>query len=223
MTSRVPARAGRLAGLSGLLLLVILAGGCAGTRGAASGPTTSTATPTTALTTATSTPPSTTPVTTGRPTSPVAPPTGPARARECRTADLTLRLGAIESAMGHQYQALDFTNTSAQSCFLVGFPGVSYVDDHGRQVGAAAVRDGRIGAPVTLAPHQTASAILNLTNVGVFDPAQCDPRPVSGLRVYPPDSTLAMYVPRAGTGCAIDGTPSPQLRVQTIQPGAGAP
>ena len=141
---------------------------------------------------------------------------------ECKPANLKLSLGGGEAAAGHVFQALRFTNVSKVSCVIVGFPGVSYVTgDNGRQVGEPAQRDGKIGAQITLHPGQVASAIISETDVGVFDPAQCKPTDTRGFRVYPPDSTASMFVAQPGRGCA-GNPPDPQLRVQTIKPGAGS-
>jgi hypothetical protein len=134
---------------------------------------------------------------------------------QCRSAGLTVSLGAPEGAAGSVYRLLIFTNTGDQDCELTGFPGVSYVTgDDGHQVGAAAERVGDRGAAVHIAPGGTASAQLQLVNVGNYDPAVCHPTPVRGLRVYPPGETSALFVAAGGTGCA--GTPGQQLTVKTI-------
>ena len=69
-----------------------------------------------------------------------------------------------------------------------------------------------------------ASAIVGMTDHGVFDAKVCRPTPVAGFRVYPPDETASMYLalPNGGTGCAGE-TPSPQLRVTAIKAGPGQP
>lgn len=147
-------------------------------------------------------------------------PAGPGRG-ECNSANLRLSVARLGAATGHFYQSVQFTNTGSAPCVLMNFPGVSYVTgDNGTQVGAPAVRDGAPGGGVTIAPGQVASAQLEMTDVGVFDASSCQPTPVRGLRVYPPDNTAALYVDDPGTGCA-GNPPSPQLRVQTIKPGPG--
>jgi hypothetical protein len=141
---------------------------------------------------------------------------------ECRTTNLKLSLGPGDGAAGHVFQALRFTNVSAQNCVIVGFPGVSYVTGSaGTQVGAPAARDGAKGNEIILKPGDVASTIVTLTDVGVFDASTCKPTSTLGLRVYPPDSTASMFVAQTGTGCA-GTTTSPQLRVQTIKPGVGS-
>jgi hypothetical protein len=140
---------------------------------------------------------------------------------ECKTGNLKLSLGPSDGAAGHVFQALRFTNVSKVSCVIVGFPGVSYVTgDSGTQVGAPAARDGAKGAQITLKPGQVASAVISMTDIGVFDTATCKPTTTRGLRIYPPDSTASMYIAQTGRGCA-GNPPSPQLRVQTIKPGNG--
>lgn len=141
---------------------------------------------------------------------------------ECKAANLKLTLGPSDGAAGHFFQALRFTNASSQNCVIVGFPGVSYVTGtNGTQVGAPAQRDGAKGGQIILKPGDVASALVDFTDVGVFDQSACRPTPTLGLRVYPPDSTASVFIAQNGTGCA-GTTPSPQLRVQTIKPGTGS-
>jgi hypothetical protein len=138
---------------------------------------------------------------------------------ECKPANLKLTLGPGDGAAGHVFQALRFTNVSKVSCVIVGFPGVSYVTgDSGSQVGQPAKRDGAIGSQITLTPGHVASAVVTET---VFDASACKPTTTRGFRVYPPDSTASMFVAQNGRGCA-GNPPDPQLRVQTIKPGAGS-
>jgi len=140
---------------------------------------------------------------------------------ECKSTNLKLSFGQSNGAAGHIYQPLRFTNSSAQNCIIVGFPGVTYVTGtNGTQVGAPAQRDGAKGGQILLKPGQVASTIVTFTDVGVFDPSVCKPTPTLGLRVYPPDQTASLFIAQTGTGCA-GNPPSPQLRVQTIKPGLG--
>ena len=141
---------------------------------------------------------------------------------ECTADSLTLSLGTGDAGMSQRHQPLRFTNTGGKSCVIVGFPGLSYVTgDSGRQVGAAATRDGRIGAQITLRPGEVASTTVHSVDAQVFDAAACKPTPVRGYRVYAPDDTAAIFVPLpAGTeGCA-GTTPDPQLSVSTIVAGS---
>jgi hypothetical protein len=171
----------------------------------------------------TATPPSTpatgaVPSTTAPASSPAPPPAG---SGECTVADLTLTLGASEGTAGTTYRALVFANAGGRVCTIQGFPGVSFVaGEDGHQVGEAAVRVGEKGPVITLTPGATATAPLGFVNVGNFDPADCVPTPVRGLRVYPPHDTASEFVLFDTTACA--GTPpSNHLTVRTVHEGSG--
>lgn len=224
----------RVAGLVSGAFLVVLAAACSAQP--TSGQPTGNALPPAPVTTAQNTVPATTiappPLLTLTPTAPVptavAPPaaTHPPTAvvhttgtPECTVHTLSLKLGPSDDATGHHFQNLDFTNISKSSCFIVGFPGVSYVDYHGHQVSQPAVRDGNKGPRIVLAPGQIASADVSMTDPGVFDPGTCKAVSVAGLRVYPPDSFLAMFVSKPSTACS--GPVEPQLLVQTMVRGPG--
>lgn len=163
-------------------------------------------------------------------TSPAATPSAAVAAKqapltpECKAADLKLSFGGNDASMSQQYQVLRFTNVGTRSCVIVGFPGVSYVaGDNGTQVGPAAVRDGKIGPQVTLAPGAVASTVIHSVDAQVFDQNVCHPTRVRGFRVYAPDDRAAMFIPIVdGWGCA-GTTPDPQLSVVTIKPGPGYP
>lgn len=140
----------------------------------------------------------------------------------CTSKDLALSLGRGDAAAGTAWRPLRFTNKSKSTCEIQGFPGVSYVaGDDGRQVGAAAYRDGTKGKPVMLKPGGVAYAAVGFTQVRNFDPADCEPTAVRGLRVYPPQETASMFLRNSGTGCANADLGGNQLKVQTIRPGMG--
>ncbi|MPY77390.1 MAG: DUF4232 domain-containing protein [Actinophytocola sp.] len=145
-----------------------------------------------------------------------------ANPRLCTSGDLKLSLGPASGAAGTIWRPLRFANVSGAPCEIQGFPGVSYVaGDDGHQVGAAAYREGTEGAVVTLAAGDTAYAAVGFTQVGNYDPADCRPTNVRGLRVYPPQETNSKFVPYKRTGCANEKLRSHQLRVRTMQPGNG--
>ncbi|MDN5860606.1 MAG: DUF4232 domain-containing protein [Pseudonocardia sp.] len=151
------------------------------------------------------------------PTSPP-PPTGTGVPR-CTTGELRASLGVGDAGAGSVFRPLVLTNIGSRTCELVGHPGVSYVaGDDGHQVGPAAVMDGPRTPQVSLAPGESAVAPLRMVNVGVFDPAACQPVPVRGLRVYPPGDTASLFVPfDGGRACSIT-PPEPQLYVQAARP-----
>ncbi|MCL8494843.1 DUF4232 domain-containing protein [Corynebacterium sp. B5-R-101] len=125
----------------------------------------------------------------------------------CSTEQLDIGLSNEQGAAGSRLADITFTNASSEPCTLNGFPGVSAVtNDDGTQLGAAAEREtGQETAPVTLEPGHTASASLKMTNVGVLDPASCQPQAADGLRVYPPGETASAFIRVPGLeGCAGD-------------------
>lgn len=135
----------------------------------------------------------------------------------CKAGDVALSLGGGDAGAGSEYRSLLIKNTSGTPCTIQGFPGVSYVGgDNGAQIGQAAERDGSKGAPVKLAPGQTAAADLQFAQVRNFDPGICKPTPVKGLRVYLPQETASKFVPLDGTGCAGTNIPGKQLGVKTV-------
>ena len=190
-----------------LMLLAAACGGCSGSP-AASPVTTATVTATpsgtsTLATVATSpTPATTSSHVSGAP-------------RTCLTSGLSLRLGARQGAAGSVYEPIVFTNTSASTCTMYGYPGVSFVaPGTGHQVGAAASRNPQHPpSTVILAPGARASALLQVVDAGNYSAASCRIMTVSGLRVYPPGNTAAAYLPfsAATTAC------STQVRQLTVE------
>ncbi|SDC75420.1 Protein of unknown function [Actinokineospora iranica] len=141
---------------------------------------------------------------------------GAATGNDCKAADLKLAVRDGDAAAGTVYRSLVFTNSGTRTCTIQGFPGVSYVAGaDGHQVGPAAFRVGAKGAPVTLAPGQSASADVGFVNVRNYDAAACKPTEVRGLRVYPPHDTASMFVELPGVGCA-GSPPGNQLTVKTV-------
>ena len=140
----------------------------------------------------------------------------------CKTGDLALSLGRGDAAAGTAHKPLQFTNISDGPCVIQGFPGVSYVaGEDGHQVGPAAYREGEKGAPVTLRKGEVAHAPVGFVQVRNYEPAECEPQPVRGLRVYPPQETDSMFIELDRTGCASEEIPGHQLVVRTIQKGSG--
>ncbi|HJP79419.1 MAG TPA: DUF4232 domain-containing protein [Pseudonocardiaceae bacterium] len=197
---------------AGLLAAALLTA-CGGSSSAGSAPSSSLDVSSTAAATTT---------TAMAPTTTATQPAGSGGSKECKAGNLKLSLGSGDAAAGHFYVPIVFTNTGSAPCLMRGFPGVSYVTgDNGSQVGAPATRNGSIGSSITLAPNATASSVVTVTDVAVFDANSCQPTSVRGFRVYAPDDTASMFIARDGTGCA-GNPPSPQLQVQTVKAGAGS-
>jgi hypothetical protein len=111
---------------------------------------------------------------------------------------LTLSISGEEGALGTIYRGLVFTNTGGRTCTIQGFPGMSFVaGDDGHQVGKAAAWDGAKGGVLTLKPGEAATAPVGFTNIDAYDPANCRPTPVRGLRVYPAPAENVIRAGRA--------------------------
>lgn len=197
----------------GALVIVLVLGACThGSNHASS--TTSTAatasstpstpsTPSTTVASSTTLPP-TAIGTQPAPSSP--PPTGPPAAAGCRSADLALSVGPQNGAAGTQYFEIGFRNDASFPCVLTGYPGVSFLDASGTQIGVPASRDDVTHSPVTIASHESAYARVGVGNPGVFDCAGVTP---NDIRVFPPNETVAVLVPPP-TGllvCPTQGAP----------------
>ena len=217
-------RFGRAALVVGGAALVLVMAGCSDLGGTskAADPQVPTVEPSnTAPTSATDTPPPTTPTSAPPSSSTSSQPQQGQDSGACQTTDLRLSLGVGDGATGTLYRPLQFTNVGGRTCVIQGFPGVSYVTgDDGHQVGQPAFREGSKGPAITLTPGMTVFADVGFVQAGNFDPADCQPTAVRGLRVYPPHEYDSMFVAAEGTGCA-GNPPSYQLTVRTVQPGSG--
>lgn len=170
--------------------------------GTGSGPGASTTVAATTTVPATTSVPPTTATASTAPTTAAPATTVPSGPPACQTANLTAALGAPNGAAGTIYYSLTFTNKGSATCTLFGYPGVSFVTGPtGTQVGAAAARSGGTPTAVTVAPSASAHAQLGISEASNYGPG-CEMTPVTGLRVYPPGQTAALFVPHTGTGCA---------------------
>jgi hypothetical protein len=153
--------------------------------------------------------------------------TGVAR---CTTSGIVVWLNARgNGAAGSMYYDLQFTNLSAHSCTLEGYPGLSGVNLAGRQLGSAAARNSTASPKViTLASGasgtglgaassaNTATAVVRLTDVGNLT-SGCAHATAAGFRVYPPDQTASKVVPFPFVACSHTGPI--YLHVDSIQKG----
>jgi len=129
------------------------------------------------------------------------------------------------------YYTLEFTNVSARTCSLSGYPEVSaYAGSQvtGIQIGSPATHDPTIRPqPVLLAPGATAHSVLRVTGTGQFQPAACARVTAPELRVMLPDQGMPSsrvrpsFVPIALPACSKQGPKF--LSVQAFRPRAGVP
>ena len=139
---------------------------------------------------------------------------------KCTASDLGVWVAADEGngTAGSIYYPLEFTNISSQTCYLDGFPGVSTIDSTGHQLGSPASWNHQVNPSiVNLAPGATAHSILQYIVV-VVSP-QCNQKPASMIKVFPPGQTSSATGFWDFESCT---TAKPvYLSVEAIQPGTG--
>jgi hypothetical protein len=129
----------------------------------------------------------------GTTTVPMSAPAGPTT---CPTKFLTVLLGPPNGTAGHMNYEISFRNDSASACVMSGYPGVSFLDGSGRQIGVPAQRNSIPHNPVTLAPGATAYAHLAVTDPSVL--AGCPAVPAHQIRIYPPNETEPVDIAAGG-------------------------
>jgi hypothetical protein len=140
----------------------------------------------------------------------------------CATRDLRAKAGAAQGAAGSIYQVIVFTNISAATCTLYGYPGVSLAAGKPvTQVGQAASRSTVTGpSVVTLAPGKNANALLRITQALNYPTGTCSPTKTTYLQIYPPNQTTPIYLAYSSTGCS--STSVKLLTIGVVQAGAGS-
>lgn len=113
-----------------------------------------------------------------------------AAATRCTVTGLKMTLGRGDPGAGNIYYPLNFTNTTAHTCTLDGFPGVSLLRGDGSVIGRPADRTRVKPAAVRIAPGRTVEADLHTLNQGVKGDS-CWRKPTL-IMVYPPGSTDSM-------------------------------
>ena len=94
-------------------------------------------------------------------------------------------------ASGSTFIPLEFTNVGSQTCTLQGFPAVAALDRNGNQLGPAATRNHLITpSTVTLAPGQTAHAVLQYIQAVATNCPVAQQVPAYELQVNPPHRTI---------------------------------
>lgn len=159
---------------------------------------------------------------------PTAPPSTPS-APACSTASLSGVVNTSQggAAAGSTYYPLNLTNTSKSSCYLFGYPGVSFVTGpSGSQIGEPASRNPAV-APrtVILSPGGTAHVTVQVVNALNYSKSACKPVTAHWLKVFPPGQFTALYIKFTATTCSAKlpaklGVP---LTVDAVKGGAGQP
>jgi hypothetical protein len=138
----------------------------------------------------------------------------------CTAADLSvwLNLGEANAAAGTAFYPLEFTNVSNHACHLFGYPGVSALNNNGKQLGNAAGRNPRFAATtVVIAKGGTAHADLGWVDVGNFPASKCKPTTATYLRAFPPNATHSDRGFAPLRSCSVKG--ETYLFVTTVRPG----
>jgi Protein of unknown function (DUF4232) len=165
---------------------------------------------------------------TTRATTPQTPPSTPS-APACSTADLsgTVNTGQGGAAAGSTYYPLNLTNTSKTSCYLFGYPGVSFVTGpSGSQIGEPASRNPAVASrTVILTPGGTAHVTVQVVDALNYSKSDCKPVTAHWLKVFPPGQFTALYIKFTATTCSAKlpaklGVP---LTVDAVKGGAGHP
>jgi Protein of unknown function (DUF4232) len=177
--------------------------------------------------TSTHSPMSTLPTTTALPKGSTTTTAGDAVA-PCHNGQIAVSGAGGGSGLGHQDQVILFTNQSQSTCALSGYPGVAGLDAQGNQaVQAERTPNGYLGGlqsgtttpSVSLAPGQTASAIVEGTDNPVGSATSCPSYPT--LLVTPPNLTVSVRVTVTGLGTNPPGLPGcSQIEVHPVVPGS---
>ena len=124
----------------------------------------------------------------------------------CATTSLSVSVGSPNGTAGATHYGLTFHNGSSAPCTLYGYPGLSFLDASGNQIGAPAQRTGG-GTPttVTLSVGGNAYASVQVTDPGI--PPCTGSTAAAQIRVYPPGQTQSLQIP-APTGLLVCSSPN---------------
>jgi hypothetical protein len=136
----------------------------------------------------------------------LAAPAASAATKPCAASGLVVWAGEEPGggAAGSVYYRLEFTNLSARTCTIAGFPTVTAVDLKGRRIGTAATHSpGRKVGAVKLAQGQTATAQLQIVDALNYPAKDCKSTWAAGLRIGIPGGSGAKIAPLAFRTCAL--------------------
>jgi hypothetical protein len=131
----------------------------------------------------------------------------------CRTADLAFSLSGPIGSAGHFNYELQFRNRGTLACTMTGFPGVSFLDANGHQIGVPAARNSLTYSSVTLEPGATAYAHLAVVDTSVQN---CPAAAAHDIRVYPPNETAFATIAVSGLQVCSNQAPG-----ATVDPALG--
>ncbi|HIW91307.1 MAG TPA: DUF4232 domain-containing protein [Candidatus Corynebacterium avicola] len=136
----------------------------------------------------------------------------------CTADAVTVSLENQQGAAGSALADIAVANDSDSPCTIEGYPGVVLVDDADAPIGAPATREETGGTEaVTLAPGESATSAVKLSQAGNYDEAECSPTPAAGYQVIIPGETNQVVVGTEGqdglTACAND-----EIELLSVQP-----
>lgn len=135
----------------------------------------------------------------------------------CTTAHLRAATGNLDAGAGSVTFDLTFTNTGGSACALAGYPGVSFTDAKGDQLGNPADRTGGGASNVIIIPNGHAVAgVKTADGQSGYTTKQCRLTEVASLRVYPPDQKASLDVPWHQRECV--GPTIHSLQVGPVHP-----
>jgi hypothetical protein len=112
----------------------------------------------------------------------------------CQLAALRVTEGMSQGTAGSMVTDLDFRNVGTVTCTMEGFPGVSFLDVAGRQIGAPASRSAQLPTRVTLRRDARAASALQVAQAANYPVGDCRPLTAVALRVYPPGSRGSVVI-----------------------------
>jgi hypothetical protein len=137
---------------------------------------------------------------------PASPSPLPTDARPCRPADLKVAVGAVGVGLGNTNLPISFTNASASTCVIAGYPALAGVTAAGRIVPQDPQHGsyfGDPGPPANIAPGDTAVVFISGASacqaVPIGRPEQTFPR----LRITLPAGGFVDVAGDIGLGCGV--------------------
>lgn len=124
----------------------------------------------------------------------------------CPAAVLRVTISQSQGAAGTYFQTISFQNTGRSTCSLDGYPGVSFTDPSGVQMGQDAQRRNEFAqpeGPVAIPAGGTAQATVGITDTGAVPQTDCQARSASQMRIYPPNQQSFVLLPDPVMICTI--------------------
>jgi hypothetical protein len=138
-----------------------------------------------------------------------------AASSRCHTSELRASVGRNDPGAGQENFPVVFTNRSARTCTLHGYPGAAFVNGSGGTLGADPKREPGSPVTVSLKPGQSAWAGLTFSNPGVSGARAATP---AALLVTPPDERDHLKVAWSGGPVPVSGNSS-SVRLTVLSPG----